>query len=259
MAAGAAAAMPHPSGALSMRLCGLFTVSWFGCLAAVLGAGVALGAETTKPEATAPAAPPTQVHLNETAERRVPRDEFIAQLAAEGVDADARKLQGAINQAMAGALAKAKDTKGITVETTGYFVHPESGGTWQGSQSMNLISHDAGALMALVTSLQDQGLVMKQLSARISRESARTVRDELADEAIRHLRLRAEHVAQTLDARVVRYSDLQVGSDAMPAQPGAADQLTLCREGGETAVIQASDGVVSLTVSATVEMTLRRP
>ncbi len=241
-----------------------------GCLLGLLWLGTAMAADPPKPATPVPvpapspapapapsaaAAAPTLVHLSESAERQVPRDEFVAVLAAEATDADSYKVQDSVNQAMTKALAAVKEMKSVAAETSTYLVHgaPGDKGGWEGSQQLDLTSRDGPTLMILVASLQDQGLVVKQLNARLSREAQRRLRDELADEALRRLRLRAEHISQTLDARIVRYSEIQVGGDNVGVEP------RMFAASIAAPALEAGDSTVSITVSATVEMALRRP
>lgn len=246
---------------------------WLGCLAACLWLGAALAADAPKPAPAptptvvpAPPSPaPTLVHLAETADRKVPRDEFVAELAVEGTDADPRKLQAAINQAMAAALAQAKEAKGVSVETASYTVHRpgnDNSADWQGSQVLSLTSRDSTALMTLVGQLQERKLVVKRLAAQLSRETAHIVRDELVDEAIRRLKLRAERIAQTLDARVTRYDELRVEHDEVTgsqiqhfAGPGGSFSSATSPQ----PILEPGDATVSATLNAAVEMVPRRP
>ncbi|HVJ54661.1 MAG TPA: SIMPL domain-containing protein [Aliidongia sp.] len=225
-------------------------------LLALLLAGPALAADPPKPPPPPPVAaeqPATMLHLTETAERRLPRDELHAELAVELSDEDAGKLQAAINQGMATALAKAKAVKGITIETLGYSAQPEKtdqASVWHGSQSLQLSSRDFAAIQQLAGALQEQGLVMRRLDAELSRDAARAVRDELTDEAIRHLKLRAERIAMTLDARIVAYRELRVVGGGIPI---AVVNLGMLRSAAPPAV-EAGEATVSMSVDAAVEL-----
>jgi predicted secreted protein len=228
--------------------------------------GIAVAADPPKP-APAPVVPPapTILHLTETADRKVPRDEFVADLAVEAADADPRKLQSTINQTMNGALAKAKESKGVSVETASYAARRQTGDAapnWQGSQILHLASRDSASLVALVGTLQEQGLVVKRLAAQLSRETVRTLRDELTDEAIRHLKLRADRIAQTLDAGVTRYDELRVETDGLAGsvvQNFAPATGSLSSVQSPAPVMEPGDATVSITLAAAVELIPRHP
>ena len=147
----------------------------------------------------------TVLRLVERSERMVKRDRLMAELRVEASDADPARLQAEINRRMAAALERAKATATVTVTTGGYHVYqqppgppvPDRAGAhpppprWQGMQSLLLQSRDAGALLALAGTLQQQGLVLSSLAYELTPEAARAVEDELTEEALARLRQRA--------------------------------------------------------------------
>ncbi len=167
----------------------------------------------------------TVLHLSEIAQRDVPRDILHATLAAEASDADAAKVQAAINQRMAGALARIKQVSDLTVVTTGYSVYRDNPdkmpALWHGSQSVTLTGKDFAALLTLVGTLQQQGLVMQNLSPDLSRDARQSVEDALTNEALTRLRERADRIATTLGDKVSGLRSVNVGN-AIRRRPSSA-------------------------------------
>src|ERR1700676_2422875 len=83
-------------------------------LALALGAGLLLPPGARADE---PVEGQTVLHLSQTADRAVRRDRLRAQLRAEAVGSDAKRVQADINRLMTAALERAKSVTGIKVET----------------------------------------------------------------------------------------------------------------------------------------------
>lgn len=174
-------------------------------------------AEAQTPPAALPASSgQTILHLNETSERDVPRDLLRATLSAEASNPDAGKVQAEINQRMAAALVRIKQVPNITVETTGYGVYRDTPDkappVWHGSQSVTLTGKDFAALLGLVGTLQQQGLVTQNLASDLSRDARQSVEDALTNEALTRLRQRADRIATTLDEKVAGLRSVTVGN-----------------------------------------------
>lgn len=211
-------------------------------------------------QAPPPSSNATILHLSETAERNVPRDRLRIALAAEVVDPDAAKVQAEINRRMSAALPRIKAAPDIVLETGGYSVYqdnPSAGAPrWHGSQSLTLEAADFAKLLALVGSLQQEGLVIKGMAPELSREARQSVEDELTDVALERLRKRAERVAVGLGAKVDAYRDLQIGNAVTP-QP----LMRAAKVGGEISspavspVAEPGEAPVSVTVQANIALT----
>jgi uncharacterized protein len=164
--------------------------------------------------ASAPAA--TTLHLTQSAERRVVRDRLHVALRAEKTAADPQTVEAAINQAMAAALAQAKQAKGIEVETGSYSVYretPQNGPAgWSGSQLLLLTGKDAGPLLKLAGTLQSGGFVMSNLAYETSPDVVHAAESDLTAEALSQLGARAETIARQLHLSVLGYRDLTVGN-----------------------------------------------
>src|SRR6185312_15936738 len=154
-----------------------------------------LPAGAAEPPAAAAGDTATVLHLSEQAQRMVARDRLHAMLRVEATDSDAARLQAAIDQRMAAAVARAKGVPGVTVFTSGYSVYQEQPKDkppqWHGTASLSLTAAQADPLLALVGKLQQTGLLMSSLAYELSPEAARSAEDELTGEALARLRQRA--------------------------------------------------------------------
>lgn len=211
--------------------------------------------------AQTPSAPnnATVLHLTETAERSVPRDRLRVQLAAEVTDADAAKVQAEINHRMSAALARIKAVPDIAVETNGYSVYQENPGKapprWHGTQSIALVAKDFAPLLALVGTLQQDGLVTTGLTPELSRDARQSVEDELTDEALARAKKRADHIAAGLGTKVDIYRDLRIGNAATPQPMMRAMTVTGgLSESASPPVAAPGATVVSVTVQADIAL-----
>lgn len=212
--------------------------------------------------AQAPTTPPDQtiLHLSESAQRDVPRDLLHATLAAEATDSDANKVQGIINQRMAAALVRIKEVPDITTETAGYSVYRDNPdktpAQWHGSQSVTVTGKDFAALLTLVGTLQQQGLVMQNLSPDLSRDARQSVEDALTNDALTRLQQRAGRVAVTLGAKVAGMRSLTVGNVNPPAPVFRA--MAMAPNASSTAIMppvaEAGSAAVSVTVQAEIAL-----
>jgi predicted secreted protein len=203
----------------------------------------------------------TVLHLSEQAQRPVARDRLRAVLRVEGSDSDAARLQAEINRRQAAAVARAKNFAGVSVFTSGYGVYEQHAKDqppqWHGSAGLTLTGSDAAPLLALVGELQQSGLLMSALSYELTPQAARTVEDELTDEALGRLRQRAERIAGTLGLAVLRLRDLRVGS-ANGAQPQPFLLARAAAAAAPAPVAEPGEAAVSVSVDADVELGPKR-
>jgi predicted secreted protein len=197
------------------------------------------------------------LHLSETAQRDVPRDLMRATLAAEATDPDAGKVQSEINQRMSAAMTRIKQTTGVSVETGGYSVYRETPDKqpprWHGSQSVTLTSKDFAALLGLIGTLQQQGLVTQSLNPDISREARQSVEDSLTDEALTRLKQRADHIAGTAGVKLQGIRSLTVGNVNAPPPPPIPMMRMMAAAAPAPApppVAEAGNATVSVTATA---------
>jgi uncharacterized protein len=159
---------------------------------------------------------PTVLHLTQTAEQKVVRNQLRLELRVEEKGPDAGAVQAAINRRMAAALDRARQVIGVAVETGSYQVGEEepTHGTssWRGSQSLFLTATAADAALKLAGALQEQGLLMSAMSYEVSPETVRGAEEDLTAAALAGLGERAAAIADRLRLAILGYRDLRVGN-----------------------------------------------
>ena len=240
-----------------------FRQFWRG---SVGSAGLLLAVVSTAVAQSAPPQPPASdqstLHLSETAQRDVPRDLLRAMLAADATDSDAGKVQAAINQRMSGAMSRIKQVAGVTAETGGYSVYRETPDKqpprWHGSQTVDLTSKDFAALLSLIGTLQQQGLVIQSLAPDISREARQSVEDALTDEALTRLKQRADRIAASAGVKLQGIRTLTVGNVNAPP-PIIRPVMRMAAAEAAAPPPVAEPGNATVSVTATAEFALAPP
>lgn len=165
------------------------------------------------------AAADSHLLLSESATVMVTPDEIAASLRAEATSGTAAEAQKRVNDTMRDALNAAKETPGVTVSTGGYGVwrsQQNGADRWQGSQSLNLSSHDGAALLKLVGTLQQKGLAVSGLNWRLARETARKAHQEATQKALATLRARVDEAAAGLDMKFGQFASVRLDSAQPP-------------------------------------------
>jgi predicted secreted protein len=225
-----------------------------GLLAAI---GLVLGAAG---EARAQAADQqtTVLHLSQTAERMVLRDQLRIDLRVEETGADPLAIQTAINRRMAAALDRAHQVQGVRVETGSYGVgeeRPQSGPSrWRGSQSLVLRGKAADAALKLAGALQSDGLLMSSMAYEASPETVRGAEEDLTAEALAALDRRAASIAGNMHLAVLRYRDLRVGNAETEGRP-----MPRFAAAAMAAAPVAEPGEATIRVTAEAELLLGAP
>lgn len=197
--------------------------------------------------------PETALHLGETAEVTRAPDEVVATLRAEARAATAAAAQEAVNRAIAAAVARAQAVPGVRVATGGYWTNRiEDGRAWQASQQVTLRASNGAALLELTGALQQQGLAVSQLHWQLTRETARTAREEAAQIALDALRRRADAVAAQLGMQVVGLREVRIDAPDRGPRPMVAMAAPARAASAAAAppMAVAEDVVVAATVEA---------
>lgn len=227
----------------------------------ILIAGL-LFASLAAPPVRADDPPRTVLRLSESAELSVRPDELRAFLAADARAATAAAAQAAVNRAMTAALERARATAGVTAATGSYQVwrvtdrnvSPQTPAVWQASQTLELTTRDAGPLLDLVGTLQGQGLAVRQLSWRVSRELYRRTREQATEEAVRGLTVRAERMAGLLGLAFDRFASVDLDGSRPPMPVARAMAASMADSAAAPPppppVAEAEDVRISATVSA---------
>ncbi len=164
----------------------------------------------------------TVLKLSETATIMVTPDELVAAPRAEAIGPTGADAQRRVNEMMREAVAAAKKVEGITVSTGGYNVWrvgatpADRSERWQAGQSLSLTGKDGDAMLKLVGELQQKGLVLGELTWRLSRDAERKARKEATKQALSALRGRADEAAEILGLRFASFREVRLDSVAPP-------------------------------------------
>jgi len=208
-----------------------------------------------------PAMADTTIHLDQQAQKVVPRDRLQADLRVEASGPDSRGLQDEVNRRMAAALAKARKNPALTVQSGGYGVYreqPAKGAPeiWHASQGLTVISKDFDAVLKLAGDLQNDGLAMSGLRFFLAPETLRAAQSDLTAQALSGLRDRANEVAANLGMGVAQYKEVTVGN-ATEGFDGRRPMMMAKAAMAAPAVVtppdaEAGDSTITLNVQAEV-------
>jgi uncharacterized protein len=221
---------------------------------------MAIAAVWSAPALGQAAAAPTVLHLSQTAESKVVRNQLRVELRVEEKGPDAVAVQTAINRRMAAALDRARQVIGVAVETGSYQVgeeEPAHGAPyWRGSQSLILTGTAVEAALKLAGALQEQGLLMSAMVYEVSPETVRGAEEDLTAAALAGLGVRAAAIADRLRLVVLGYRDLRVGNaeTSPPPMPRFAAAMAMAAP-----VAAPGEAVIRLSVEAEVLLGPPRP
>jgi predicted secreted protein len=219
-----------------------------------------IAAASSAPALGQTVAAPTVLHLTQTAEQKVVRNQLRLELRVEEKGPDALAVQTAINRRMAAALDRARQVIGIAVETGSYQVgeeEPAHGPSyWRGSQSLILTGTATDAALKLAGELLEQGLLMSAMAYEVSPETVRGAEEDLTAAALAGLGERAATIADRLHLAVFGYRDLRVGNaeTSPPPIPRFAAAMAMAAP-----VAEPGQAVIRLRVEAEVLLGSPRP
>lgn len=225
----------------------------------VASPAVAVVHDTTPVKISFPGMGETVLNISATERLHVPQDLLLASLNIEKENADPKALQVAINDAMKAAMASAQAVTDVKSSTGQYYVYQHepvisipkttkgttaSSKTWRGTQTIDLKSTNAEALLTLAGKLQEAGLVMTNLTYTLSPEKADEAKDSLMEAALAKVKTRADRAAKAMGKS--RTDLVEVSVDAADnMQPimmrsmafgGAASKTAPTAEPGETEI-----------------------
>jgi uncharacterized protein len=213
-------------------------------------------------EAQPPAAA-TILHLNERAERQMPRDELVLLLRVETTAKAPRDAQAEANRRMAAALDEVKKVATLSVETPAMNVfeirETDRPPVWKATETLQLRSKDFAAALTLLGKLEDQGLLVSALNFDVSREALKGVEDALTAEALKRLRARAEAIAAAMGLAVDHVRRVQIGDAGEPGPRPLEYAIVRQRAAAMPApAAEAGEAPVSVMVSAEVWLMPKR-
>ncbi len=207
---------------------------------------------------------PTLLHLDQTAQRTVPRDRLTVDLRAEATGANPSQAQAEVNRRMTAALAKVKAVTAVKAASGNYQTYqvtptgPDGKPRppqWRAVQDLDLTSRNFAAALDLTGRLQADGLAIGDMHFDIAPDTLRAQQKALTDEALNELTARAGQIAATLRLKVARIENLRVGN---VSQPGGGPRPMMMGRAADAAAmppaVEAGDAMISVAVSADIAL-----
>lgn len=210
--------------------------------------------------------PEGSIVLNLSANERmeIGQDLLVSNMRYEVVGKDTKEVQSKINGVMKKAVDEAKKVESVKVSTGSYNVYqnyrPVKDGDdedrvkeWRGQQTLEVKGKNADDLLALVTKLQEMGLIMNNLSYTLSPERQESVRDKMMTNALKKLQARAQVAAKALGKSSVQF--LEINTDGgmdypRPVPMMARAEMAMAASDMKEAVAEPGDTELNMTVSA---------
>lgn len=206
--------------------------------------------------------PYNQISFNVFAERDVPNDWTTAIIGTTSADADPSILAARINKQMNEALAIAQKVGGVKVTTASYNTYPEYGDgnriiRWRASQDLVLESRDTNTVAKLLGTLQEKGLMLRNIAFTISRETRLKLEDELTAAAITIFRARAAMIARNFGKTGYVIAAVNVGDGGYQPQPmpyGRANSMMMAVDEAMSPEMEGGSSQLRVDVSGTIEL-----
>lgn len=226
------------------------------CQGLLLLAGLGLGAL-----AAADDKPLTydRISLQTSASGEVKNDRLVAVLFAQRDGEDASKLAAEVNEAVAWGLETAKQHPEVQVQTLGYNTTPvyekQRLTGWRVNQGLLVRSEDAGALGALVGSLQER-LALRSIDYELSPEKRREAEQRLVVDAIASFKRLAQLVAEQFGRPDYRLVEMQLNTGSEAVRAHAVRVAAMSDAAPPPPVLEAGTQRVQVLVNGTIELTL---
>ena len=176
-----------------------------------------------------PAVAQTALNLSANGTAQAAPDEAVANFSVQAMKPDAASAQGAVNQAVAKAMAAAKAVPSVVVTTGGYNSYsstPEgqSKPQFTAQQSLTLSQPATDgvpdkAFTGLLAQLQADGLLLNGLTGDLSQAGQNKVQRAAIRDALTQLRAQANDIAAALHKKVGALKTLNVNTGGGPMPP----------------------------------------
>lgn len=226
---------------------------WIGlAMAMAMVSGAAAGAEPM-PD------PRNRASFQVVVTREVENDWATARLSALAEGQDPARVASEVNEKMGRALARAKQEKGIEVESGGYVTQPIHDGNrivrWQAWQELRLETADVDRLSKLVGVLQEQGLQLSGIEFSVKRETREALQDALTTEALAKFRARADLVSKGMGRAGWSLIALSVGQGGgQPHFYAMRAEADMAMKSAPAPAFEAGKSDLQVTVDGTVEL-----
>jgi predicted secreted protein len=199
------------------------------------------------------------VNLSVDATAEVDNDLLVAVLYAQREGSEPARLADEVNQTVNWAIAQAKTTPGIKVQTQSYNTQPVHRNSqlvgWRVSQSLRLESRDAGVLSDLIGQLQER-LAVQSLGFQVSDEARRKADEQLTAEALDRFIERARLITKQLGRSSYRLVRIEVNSAGGPPPRPMLRAMAMDAEMAAAApALEAGTQRLAVTVNGTIELT----
>lgn len=201
-----------------------------------------------------------RIRLSTRVQADIDNDLVIAVLYAQREGTDATALAGEVNRAVAWGLEQVKAVPGVRAQTLGYQTTPlytkQTLTGWRVRQSLRLEGSDAGALSALVGTLQQQ-LAVQGIEYAISPQARREAEDRLIVDAVAAFRQRADLLAKSWGQPDYRLVEMQVNTQGEPPRPLMRAMAMEMQAAAPPPPIEAGTQVVVVNVDGAIELRVR--
>lgn len=191
--------------------------------------------------------------------REVENDWATARLSAMAEGQDPTRVAAEVNAKMTRALARAKQEKGIEIESGGYMTQPVYDANrivrWQAWQEIRLESADVDRLSKLIGALQEEQLLLSGIEFSVKRETREKLQDELTLEALGRFRARADLVSKGMGRAGWSLISLAVGQGGgHPHVYAMRAEADMAMKSAAAPAFEAGKSELSITVDGTVEL-----
>lgn len=202
-----------------------------------------------------------RVSFSVSASREVDNDTLVAVMYAQREGQNAAPLADAVNEAVTSAVARAKQVRGVKVQTLGYRQNPvyrnQIVTAWRVQQSIRLESRDPAALSGLIAELQS-GLAVESVEYTISPEARSEVENALISNAMAAYQQRAKLIASELGRATFRLVAMDVSTSSQGPSPLRMRATAMVSDAPKVSSPTLDPGVqeVTVQVNATIELEL---
>jgi len=201
-----------------------------------------------------------RVSLRVEARREIPNDWATARVSVVAEGKEPAGVAEAVNARMKKALATAKRTKGVEIESGAYVSQPvyDDGRIvrWRARQELRLESGDVGKLSALVGALQTDSVLLSGIDFSLRGETRSAIEDELIAEALAAFRARATRIAKGMGAKDWSLVSLSIGgsggSPRMVHMRANAEMMSVSK--ATAPVFEAGTSELEMQAEGTVEL-----
>lgn len=201
-----------------------------------------------------------RVSFQVEAMREVANDWATARLTVAAEGKDPAVVADSVNRAMSAALATAKGTRDMTVESGAYMTQPvyDDGRVvrWRANQELRVESGDVDGLAHLIGNLQGDKVLLSSIHFSVRPETRKGVEDELIEESLAAFKARAQLITRGLGAKDWSLIALSVNQAGGPPRIMHArmesDMMSMSR--AAPAAFEAGMSEVRVSVNGSIEL-----